>query len=90
MRGFATIELPSGLVLHQCPVFRGSDGKAWVALPAKPVLDRDGRHRHDINGKPQYAPVAEWRSRAIADRFSAAIIELVRTAHPGALDGHRT
>ena len=87
LRGFATIEMAGGLVLHECPICRGGDGKAWVALPAKPVLNRDGRHRHDINGKSQYAPVAEWRSRDLANGFSAAVIELVRLAHPSALDG---
>jgi hypothetical protein len=86
LRGFADIELPSGLVLHDVAIFAGRNGP-WASLPSKPVLDQDGRHRINIAGKPQYAPVAEWRSRELADRFSADVTELVRAAHPDALDG---
>jgi len=86
LRGFATIELPSGLVLHDVAIRAGRNGP-WASLPSKPVLDRDGRHRSDTNGRHQYAPVAEWRSRELADRFSAALVELVRAAHPDALNG---
>ena len=86
LRGFVTVELPCGLVLHDVAIFAGRNGP-WASLPSKPVLDRDGCQRSDTNGKPQYAPIAEWRSRELADRFSAAIVKLVRTAHPDAQNG---
>ena len=85
LRGFATVELPIGLKLIDCPVLV-SKGKAWVNVPAKPVLDRDGQQKIEANGKPAYVPVLEWRSRDLADRFSAAVVELVQRAHPGSLD----
>jgi hypothetical protein len=54
-------------------------------VPAKPELDRDGRRKIDINGKPTYAPVLEWRTREINDGFSEAVIAAVRRVHPGDL-----
>jgi hypothetical protein len=38
-------------------------------------------------GKPQYANIMRWRTRELADRWSAAVIELVRQANPDALAG---
>jgi hypothetical protein len=84
LRGFATVELPIGLKIVDCPVLV-SNGKAWASLPTKPVLDRDGKHLKP-DGKPQYSAILEWKSRDLADRFSEAVVELVRQTHPGDLD----
>jgi hypothetical protein len=84
LRAFATVQLPLGLRLIDCPVLV-SNGKPWVSLPAKPVLDRDGNHKTDPNGKPAYAPVAEWRSRELRDRFSEVVIAAIRRMYPEAL-----
>jgi hypothetical protein len=86
LRGFATVELPCGLVLCDVAIFAGRNG-LWASLPSKPRLDQNGRHRSDINGKPQYTSVAEWKTRELADRFSTAVIALIRAGHPGSLDG---
>jgi hypothetical protein len=45
-------------------------------------LDRDGKRRTGINGKAIYSPLAEWRDRALADRFSAAVVAVLRTRQP--------
>jgi hypothetical protein len=82
LRGFANIELPIGLRIDDIPILVSS-GKAWASLPAKPQLDQDGRHKRDANGKPAYVAMLRWRDREVANRFSAAVIELVRDA------GHR-
>jgi DNA-binding cell septation regulator SpoVG len=84
LRGFATVELPIGLVIDDCPVLVGSSG-AWAALPSKPVLDREGRQAKP-DGKPQYASIMKWRDRELQDRFSQAVVDLVRQHHPGTLD----
>jgi hypothetical protein len=84
LRGFATIELPIGLKISDIPVLV-SHGKAWASLPSKPQLDKDGQHKRDVNGKPAYAPILEWRDRDLSDRFSAAVIDLIRASHPEAL-----
>jgi hypothetical protein len=86
LRGFCTVELlPLGLRIIDCPVLV-SRGKAWCALPSKPQIDSEGRLRKDINGKAQYVALVEWASRELRDRFSNAVIELIRARHPGALD----
>jgi hypothetical protein len=64
-----------------------SNGKSWVNLPAKPVLDRDGHHKTGPDGKPAYTAIVQWRSRDLSDRFSEAVIKAIRRMHPGALDG---
>jgi hypothetical protein len=87
LRGFASIELPSGLQVQDCPILVGQNGP-WAALPSKPVLDRDGRHV-ETNGKRQYAALLKWRDRDLTNRWSAAVIELVRAAHPEALAADR-
>jgi hypothetical protein len=83
LRGFATVELPIGLRIRDVPVFVGANG-AFAALPRKPSLDRERRQR-TIGGALAYEPVLEWRSRDLADRFAAAVVDLVRQAHPDAI-----
>jgi hypothetical protein len=86
LRGFATVELPIGLKIADIAV-NVTHGKPWAALPSKPVLDQDGRHKVDINNKRQYVSVLEWRDRDLGNRFSDAVIDLVRAEHPDALGG---
>src|SRR5262245_13287904 len=81
LRGFATVELPIGLRTFDVPVRTGING-LWAGLPAKPEVDRDGRRKIDINGKPVYAEVLRWRDRQLADEFSQRVVALVRQAHP--------
>ena len=84
LRGFATVELPIGLRIFDVPIRTGTNG-LWAGLPAKPEIDRDGRRKTDVNGKPVYAEVLRWRDRGLSDRFSQAVVALVRQAHPGDL-----
>lgn len=78
LRGFVSVEFGSGLRLFDCAVHVHPTGRAWVALPGKPVLDEDGRHKRDVNGKPTYVPIAEWRDRATSDRFCEIVIAQLR------------
>lgn len=84
LRGFASVELPIGLTIEDCPVLVSGE-RAWANLPGKPMIDRDGRQVVNGNGKAQYAAVLKWRSRNLSDRFGAAVVELVRATHPEAL-----
>jgi hypothetical protein len=81
LRGFATIELPIGLRIFDVPIRTGING-LWAGMPAKPEIDRDGRRKTDINGKPVYAEVLRWRDRELSNRFSQAVVAPVRQAHP--------
>jgi hypothetical protein len=82
LRGFANIELPNGLKIDDCTVCI-SNGRAWASLPSKPVLDRDGRHV-EKDGKKQYAAILHWPDRETSDRWSEAVVALVRAEHPEA------
>jgi hypothetical protein len=84
VHGFATIELPIGLKLIDCPILIGRDGP-WASLPSKPQVDKQGRQKADVNGKRAFEPVLEWRDRGLADRFSAAVVDLGRQAYPDVL-----
>ena len=64
-------------MVHDCPAFRAKDGGAWASLPTKPVVDRDCKQKADVNGERQFAPMLEWRSRELGNRFSAAVIALI-------------
>lgn len=84
LRGFATVRLPIGLTISDIPVC-ASHGKVWASLPSKPTLDRDGRHIAE-GGKKKYAPILQWNDRVTTDRWSAAVVDLVRQQHPEVLD----
>ena len=84
--GIASVELGITLQLHDLPLFAGSQNGPWVALPRKPQLDRDRRQRIGADGKPSFEPVAEWKDRETANKFSAAAVELIRAAHPDLLE----
>jgi hypothetical protein len=49
------------------------------------MLDPDGRHVIR-DGKSQNVAILRWRSRELADKFSAAVVDLVRRTHAAALD----
>ena len=71
LRGFATVLLPI----------------AWASLPSKPQLDQDGQHKRDVNGKAAYSPILEWKDRDLSDRFSQAVVALVRAEYPDLFEG---
>jgi hypothetical protein len=85
LRGFASIELPIGLKICDIAIMV-SNGNPWAALPGKPVLDADGKHKVGANGKGAYVTVLEWRDRDLSSRFSAAVVALVREKYSEALD----
>lgn len=83
--GFASVRLPIGLVIADITICT-SHGRIWASLPSKPLLDAEGRHATDGNGKRRYAPILAWADRETQDRWSAAVVQLVRQHHPEALD----
>src|SRR3954451_22847954 len=75
LRGFATVKLPIGLVIADVPICSSHD-RIWASLPAKPIVDAEGRHA-EPNGKRQYAAILRWADRPTADRWSDAVVALV-------------
>ncbi len=86
LRGFASVRLGAALKIHDIAVHRHSEGRAWAALPSKPVLMQDGSVKRGDNGKPVYAPILEWADRAASDRFSEAVIAAIEAGNPGATE----
>lgn len=84
LRGFATVQLPSGMIVADVAVLV-TEGRPWASPPSKPMLDRDGSVLRDDAGKVRYAPIISFASKEIRDRFSAAIIDAMTIAHPGEL-----
>ena len=86
--GFAKAELPSGMVIADVTVLT-SEGGAWASPPSKPMIGRDGSVMKDANGKIKYQPIIEFTSKNVRDKFSRAVVEALRAAHPEALENAR-
>jgi hypothetical protein len=80
LRGFLTAHLPSGMNLHHISVHY-RDGTWWVSPAGKPLLGADGTALRDADNKIRYAPIVSFE-KAARQRFSNAIIEALRRAHP--------
>jgi hypothetical protein len=88
LRFVCKIGLPFGsgeLEIADVMVF-SSHGESWANLPSKPVLDESGVHMTGEGGKKKYVPFLAWSSKELRDRFSAAIVVLVKQEFPDALD----
>jgi hypothetical protein len=88
LRGFAVLDVPPGIIVREFSIHE-KNGKRWASLPAKPMLDADGKQIVNHAGHKQYAAPLGWRTRELADRFSARVIELVIAAHPNVFEGAR-
>jgi DNA-binding cell septation regulator SpoVG len=84
--GFLSVELASGLILNDLRLMTGKNGH-WIAMPAGKLLVRDGNPRLDVNDKPIFSQLIEFRDGATADRFNEMVIALVRAADPTLSDG---
>ena len=85
LRGFVTVSMPSGMIVHAVCVF-ATNGKFWALPPSKPMVGRDGKVLVDDDGKTKYVPLIEFISKSVRDRWSEAVIAALLAAHPGALD----
>src|ERR1700682_415042 len=86
--GFAKVQLPSGMVIADVTVLT-REGGAWASPPSKPMIGRDGSVMKDANGKIKYQPIIEFTSKEVRDKFSRAVVEALRAAHPEALENAR-
>jgi hypothetical protein len=60
LRGYADLELPSGLILRGCALHENGNGDQWVALPSRSYTSLDG--------STKYAPVVEFAESATQAR----------------------
>jgi hypothetical protein len=83
-KGFCRVQWAPELITGNVAVFVGRNGP-WAKLLAKSRIGQDGRQKTDVDGRLTYLPALEWRDRALANRFSKAVIALIRRAHLGDL-----
>jgi hypothetical protein len=72
LRGFATVELPIGLKIFDCPILTGPNGPR-ASLPSKPQIDK-GRQKTASTARPplpRYASGATARSPMGLPRLSS-------------------
>jgi hypothetical protein len=70
LRGFADLDLDSGLTIHDCTLME-SNGRRWVGLPGKPQINTDKTVRTDpATGKTLYVPVISIADKARRELFS--------------------
>ena len=86
LRGVASLRMSNTMIIHKVMLF-AQGNRTWAALPSEPMIDRDGRVMTDANGKRRYNPLLAWPDKATSDRFSAAMVELVRQRDPSAFGG---
>ena len=60
--------------------------RPWASPPSKPMVDRNGVVLKDEAGKVKYSPIVELTSKEIRNRWSSAVIDAMRAAHPEAFD----
>lgn len=78
LRGFATLRIEAiKLTIAECPAHE-SHGRQWVSLPARPMIDAEGKALRDERGKIKYASILNWESREAQDRFSAAALRAIQ------------
>ena len=87
LRGFTRARMPSGVIFHDCAVHE-KNGAWWVSPASKPIIGRDGAQIKDTAGKSIWSPVVSFASKELRDRFSVAVLDALRVAHPEVFDGH--
>ena len=83
--GFAKVEFPSGLILHDVTVLRGQGGP-WASPPSKPMVGREGTVMKDETGKTRYVPIIEFASKEARNRWSDEVIAALRAGRPEVLE----
>jgi hypothetical protein len=88
--GFADLVIPEARLRIRDASVHESHGKRWVALPAKPQVDRDGVVRRDDRGKILYVSILQFTDRCASDPFSAQAIAALVAAYPNAFSNMET
>ena len=82
--GFARVEQPSGLIIHDITICE-SNGRIWASPPGRPKLNKDGTALGSDTSKFDYLPMITFASRQVRDQWSHAVIEALRRDYPEAL-----
>jgi hypothetical protein len=84
LRGFFDLTSPSGITINGLALLE-RDGRRWIGLPGRPILDPEGRHKVDPEtGKRAWCPVVEIKNGEVRRRFTAAALAAVDALLGGA------
>jgi len=75
LRGFFSLNLPSGLVIHNCTLHE-KDGSRWIGLPARQYSKDDG--------STSYALLIEFATKEARQQFQTMALEAVDRFMEGA------
>jgi hypothetical protein len=75
LRGFFTLTLPSGMILHNCSLHQKDNGQRWIGMPSQKFSKQDG--------STGYTPLIEFVSREAADHFRDLALAAVDKAGGG-------
>jgi hypothetical protein len=86
LRGFVTIQFPSGMVIAEISV-HVANGRAWASPSGRHMVDGDGVVMRDGAGKTRWQPLITFETKERRELWSAAVVQAVRAAFPEALHG---
>lgn len=85
LMGFATVRIAElRLTIRDVAIHQKGDAR-WAQLPAKPMIDREGRAITKDN-KIQYSSILEFSDRMTRDAFSHAVVAAILDRAPRAFD----
>ena len=76
MKGFLSLELPSGIRLIDCSFHQRKDGAKWVSMPAKSFKKHDGAMA--------WVSLIDFSSRAVRDAFVKQAVTAIEKYLAGA------
>jgi hypothetical protein len=85
LRGFVAIRIGELRLDVKDIAIHAKGNSRWAALPAKPMIDRDGAALRDsTTGKILYNNIFEFADRATRNAFSDAVVAAVLDRFPNA------
>jgi hypothetical protein len=85
LRGFATIEFSSGLIIAEVAIHCSFDEtSAWAQPPSRPWLHQ-GALVIDDRGRPKYQPIISFATPDIRRIWSQQVIAAIRADYPKVL-----
>jgi hypothetical protein len=83
--GIATVDLADWLEISGITVFQSADDGLRAEMPDRCQV-RNNQLALAGDGRPLRERPIVWRSRALRDRFSQQVLDLIRERFPGDLD----
>ena len=72
LRGFFTITLPSGMILHDCMLHQQED-RRWIGLPSR---------EYEVQGDRKFAPIVTFVDKPAEQRFRDQVLAALDREKP--------